>query len=224
MEYKRKNLRDLLSSKIASLGSDPSLVFFSSNGDMICNHYGSNLQVQRLYDICTYVVGKYYLKQSVPDFLDDLKRKSKNKPSLNWYSYNDGMEMAKITGKKIVINAHANWSPYCVRMKNSTYSDTAVINYINDNFIPIQIEGWMEYSYFLDYDNKKISGYDLLMKIYGVKGFPETVFCESDGKKIDILSGLYKPDIFLPVLHFFAEGFYETETMDTYLAGKGLKK
>ncbi len=49
-------------------------------------------------------------------------------------------ERAKKENKIILLNLEANWCHWCHVMHDSTYSNTEVINYINEKFIPIKVD------------------------------------------------------------------------------------
>lgn len=225
MEYRNHKLpSDLLRSKIAGYGADPYISFFDEHGGMICR-YGSAADVERFYEVLQYVSSNFYMKQSLPDYFDDCRRSKAHIPSLNWYSYNEGIKLARKTGKKILINAHWYSSPYSLEMKHLTYSDITIINYIVANFIPIQIELQMpDNSTFFEYEGQNITPYHLLDGVLGVKNYPETVFCESDGKKIRSIIGAVKPNVFLYILKYFNGSDYKNKDINLYLKENGINE
>ena len=220
-EYQKQRNQDLLSQKISGVGADPAMVFFDEQGDRIWYYYGGTGD-ETIFRALEYTAGEFYLKQSFSDYSDDIKRMSQNKRSVLWYSYDEGMKMAAQSGKKIIINAHAFWSPYCIRMKGNTYSKDSVIDYITSHFIPIQIETMIPETRRLTYREKKMGSFELLEKIYGVTAYPQTVFCENDGTKIDLVSGFITPDIFLCVLKYFSEERYKIEEIHSYFDRLGM--
>ena len=224
MEYRNQMPpSDLLKAKISKFAADPKYAFFDKNGEMICR-YGIVTDPVVLYNVFAYVALNYYQKQSISDYFDDCKRKITNTPSVYWYSYNEGVVIAKTSGKKILLNAHGYWSPYCVKMKHLTYSDPSIISFIEANFVPIQVELDIGYNAFIEYQSQKMTPSQLLKDVLGVKGYPETVFCESDGTKIKNISGYLKSSVFSCVLKYFAEGDYKTVDINTYLKQKGINE
>ncbi|MES2689852.1 MAG: DUF255 domain-containing protein [Bacteroidota bacterium] len=88
---------------------------------------------------------KFFLKYSLllipfvllTSFKPDLKPQKANK-ELKWYSWNEGYEKAVKEGKIVLVDAYTDWCGWCKRMDRDTYSDSAVIKKINDNFVPIK--------------------------------------------------------------------------------------
>ena len=142
-----------------------------------------------------------------------------NQPAMYWYSYTDGSKLSKPTGKKILLNAHGAWSPFCIQM-NKTYEDTSIRNYIAQYFIPVKVDVDTKDTFLIN--NKSLNAYALLGDELKVTGYPSTLFFESDGKKIDLISGFYKPDVFIHILRFFAEEKYKTTSIEQYLLSCGV--
>ncbi len=225
MDYRNHEpASDLLRQKIAGYGADPCLTFFDEHGEMICR-YGSAADTERLYELLVYVSSNSYMKQSLADYFDDCKRKASNTPALSWYTYNEGVALAGRNGKHILINAHWYSSPYCLMMKHSTYSDPSIIKFIEAHFVPVQVElVAVTNNQFMEYRGEKMTSYHLLADVLGVKNYPETVFCESDGSRIKNIPGYMKPDVFSFVLKYFADSEYKYESLDAYLKQHGIRE
>jgi len=59
---------------------------------------------------------------------------------IRWYSYAEGIAIAKEENKKIFLYFWADWCQFCGKMESETLSKTAVIEFLNDKFIPIRIK------------------------------------------------------------------------------------
>lgn len=99
-------------------------------------------------------------------FLSFAMSASAGEKKIEWKNYKEGMALSKKTGKNVFIYFHTSWCTYCTKMKNTTFKDKKVIEYINSNYIPIGVDG----------DKEK----DLVKK-YRVRGYPDSVFI-ADGK------------------------------------------
>ena len=68
-----------------------------------------------------------------------------NKANLiQWRSWGqDAFDESKTTDKLIVLSISAVWCHWCHVMDETTYSDSAVITYINQNFIPVRVDADM---------------------------------------------------------------------------------
>ena len=143
---------------------------------------------------------------------------------MHWYSYNEGVAIARSNGKKILLNAHAYWCPYAVDMKHQTYSNPSVINFIQSHFVPIQVEDNFECGSFIEYNHEKMNSIQFLENELNVKSFPVAVFCESDGRTIESVPGYIKPNVFLYVLLYFSQDKYKFETLDGFLKQNGIQE
>ncbi|MBI9089480.1 MAG: thioredoxin family protein [Desulfobacterium sp.] len=114
---------------------------------------------------------------------------------IRWQSYDTGMAMAKDQGKKVLLYFHTDWCGYCKKLEKTTLKKPSVIDYINDNFIPITVDGDRE---------KKITS------SYGVRAFPTIWFLESDHTKLSSLPGYVDGKTMGGILKFIKTDSYNT--------------
>ena len=105
--------------------------------------------------------------------------------SIKWYSHDEGIAVAYSEGKKIYINFRADWCVYCKRMEKETFSNPAVVSYLNKHFISIKVDTDKE---------RKISNK------YGVSALPDSWFLFKNGDVIGRRKGYIKPDQFMKIL------------------------
>ena len=94
--------------------------------------------------------------------------------TINWRSYEEGMVLSKIEKKKVFLHFYADWCGFCRKMANTTFKDSDLINYLNDNFMPIMVNTDRE---------PQTAG------SYGVSGLPTTVFLTEMGEPIFSVPG-----------------------------------
>jgi thioredoxin-related protein len=112
-------------------------------------------------------------------------------------------------------------------MESGTFSDPSLINYINDNYIPVKLDGEAKEAYKLrDYEFKYISnagrGYNELAAalLDGKMGYPSTVFMTENMERITVYPGYQEASAYKSVLKFIAEDIYLTKSFADYSAGK----
>jgi thioredoxin-related protein len=105
--------------------------------------------------------------------------------SINWRSYEEGLVLGSVEKKKVFLHFYADWCGFCNKMAKETFQDTAVITYLNENFIPVRVN--------TDRDQKTTAG-------YGVMGLPTTIFLTEKGEPIVGVPGYISPDALLPML------------------------
>lgn len=121
---------------------------------------------------------------------------------INWVSYEDGMKESATSGKLVVIDFHADWCKYCVKMDKETFTNKAVIKEMTDNFVCISV----------DTDKEK-----KLQAEYDAKSLPTFWFLESDGQRINYLPGFADASAFLAVLQYLSSDSYKTVEFGDYM-------
>ena len=105
--------------------------------------------------------------------------------SVKWYSFDEGLALGQSQGKKIFMHFWAEWCRYCYTMEKKTFRNSAVIAYLNDNFISIKV----------NYDTEK-----RLVSMFKVRGLPDNWFFPKDHKDIKHQPGYIPPEKFLVML------------------------
>jgi thioredoxin-related protein len=105
--------------------------------------------------------------------------------TINWRSYEEGMALSKIEKKKVFLHFYADWCGYCRKMANTTFKDASLVEYLNENFMPIRVDTDKE---------PQTAG------SYGVMGLPHTVFLTARGEPIFSLPGFIETDPLMSML------------------------
>jgi thioredoxin-related protein len=105
--------------------------------------------------------------------------------SVKWYSFDEGMVLGQSQEKKVFMHFWAEWCGYCRRMEKTTFSNSAVIAKLNENFISIKV----------NYDREK-----RLVTMFKVGGLPDNWFFSKDRKDIKHRPGYIPPEKFLLML------------------------
>ena len=109
---------------------------------------------------------------------------------IKWYPHDEGMALGGSEEKKIYINFHADWCAACKHMEKKTFSNPAVIAYLNKHFISIKVDTDKE---------TKISN------TYRVSAIPDNWFLFKNGDPIGHRKGSIPPDIFMKILKSIQE-------------------
>jgi thioredoxin-related protein len=110
--------------------------------------------------------------------------------SIKWYSHDEGIAVGSSEGKRIYINFHADWCAYCKVMEKETFSNPAVISYLNKYFISIKV----------DTEKETKTTYK-----YGVNALPDNWFLFKNGEIIGRRKGYIPPDMFMKILKSIPE-------------------
>ena len=64
---------------------------------------------------------------------------------IEWTDLSNGLLQAEAQEKKVFLFFYADWCLYCEKMKQTTFKNTKVIEYLNKNFISIAVNADKEY-------------------------------------------------------------------------------
>ena len=121
---------------------------------------------------------------------------------IKWHAYKEGLALAKQEGKKIFVHFYADWCAYCKKMENETLKNSAVIDYLNQNFIPVRVNS--------DKDRD-------LARNYYIRGLPSTWFVSETGEKISSLPGYISAEMLLNALKFIHTDSYKKMSFKDFI-------
>jgi len=126
---------------------------------------------------------------------------------LSWYSIEDLDKMKNLDGKKVMVDMYTSWCGWCKVMDKKTFTDKAVIDYLNEHFVlvkfnaeqrePVTFKG--ETYEWVKTGRKGVN--KLAMKMMsGRLGYPTMVYLDSDKEVIKSSPGYKTPDQLLKEL------------------------
>lgn len=127
--------------------------------------------------------------------------------SIEWHTYEEGVRLAQEKNKHVLIDFSTKWCGFCKKMDRETFTDQKVINYINNHFVAVKVDGDSPRE--INLDGFKTSEKQITKEVYGVRGYPTFWFLESDGSKVGQQPGYQPPKDFLALLEFVKERKYE---------------
>jgi len=134
-----------------------------------------------------------------------------------WRAFDQAVEKAAAEKKYVVVDFYTDWCKWCKVMDDKTYADSSVVTALDENFVIAKING--ESSETITFMGKTMSQSDFTMNMK-IRGFPSTLFMDSDGEVIDILPGYIEAPVFLKILAYVSTEAYKTKKLDDYLSGK----
>jgi thioredoxin-related protein len=124
---------------------------------------------------------------------------------IQWHPYKAGMDLGKKENKKIFLHFWAQWCDSCKIMAKETFADSAVIAYLNKNFISIRVNSDKERT---------------IVSTYNVRGLPDNWFIAEKNEIIGNQPGNIPPDKFLPLLRYIHSDSYKKMSFGKFLETK----
>ncbi len=136
------------------------------------------------------------------------------------YNFNDGLNAARSSGKKIFLDIYSGSDSWSKKMEAEVYSSPKVQSQLsNFIFIKLDAEGTGKYNY----ENKEYTAAQLV-KQFGGTGYPTFAVLNPDGSVIrfkynseDVsnLSGFIGSEDFIEMLNYFAQNKYKDTDLST---------
>lgn len=127
---------------------------------------------------------------------------------IHWQPYDKGVQLAKKENKHVFIDFTAKWCGWCKKMDKDAFSDENVIKILNDDFVPIKVDG--DSKKVLEIDGYRISEANLAKMEFKISGYPAFWFLKPDGSKLGLLKGYQPTDELLHALEYVKEYKYDT--------------
>ena len=162
---------------------------------------------------------------SSTDFVTSTETVTNTEEKINWYSWEEAVEMSQSSPKKIFIDMYTDWCGWCKKMDKTTFQDPAVIKYLNDNFYAVKFNAERrEPIVFNDRTFEFMASgrrgvhqlaYALLD---GRLGYPAFVTLDESYARIMISPGYKKSDQLMKELVFAKEEKYMQMTFEDYIS------
>ncbi len=133
-----------------------------------------------------------------------------------WYSFQEGMKIAKDQEKHIIIDFFADWCTWCKVMDKETFSDNDVKKYLFENFIPIRLNAEST-TETLQFQGQTFTPRELT-SAFRVTGFPSIAFLTPESQVITVIPGYIKKDMFMNLMQYMERECYKSQTpLDQFL-------
>ena len=125
--------------------------------------------------------------------------------TIAWQDYESAQKASQGQSRKFLLYFYTDWCGYCRKLDKETFSDKAVADYINNNFIPVRINSEKM---------PKVAGR------YSVSGVPDLRFVSAKGEDIARWPGYIEASKFLPMLKYIHTDSYQTMSYGDFIKEK----
>jgi len=223
----KKSTHDLTFKFLGQSISYPSTVFVGNNFQFNLLTQGY-LEVKKIEPLLVFTVEGAFRTSSYDDFNKGFQKafydtvQPKIKPQ--WHSFSEVAELQKKKPKKTIINLGASFCNTCRVMTKATFTDSALVKYLNKNFYLIDFGA--EQKTEIDFKGKKYLNngeggfpfHSLALELTR-KNFviPAVIILDEKSEILDVINFYQPPQWLLKVSHYFGDNEYKKMKWDEYL-------
>lgn len=143
---------------------------------------------------------------------------------IKWYTWEEAVKLNDKNPKKVFVDVYTEWCGWCKRMDNSTFKDSAVVAYLNENYYPVKFDAEQKEDVLFQGNTLKFDAtagrrgaHNLAIALLdGKMSYPSYVYLTSKFERITISPGYKEAKALMKELKFIAEEHYKTTTWQEY--------
>ena len=149
------------------------------------------------------------------------------KQQINWVSIEEAEALRRTEPRKILIDVYTDWCGWCKKMDATTFSDSAIIEYINTHYYAVKLDAEQEEPITLG-DKTYVfvpngrRGYHEIAKelLQDKMSYPTTVFLDENMNMIQPVSGYLDVETIKPILEYLAQNAYKETPWEEWLKNR----
>lgn len=126
---------------------------------------------------------------------------------LDWITFEEAVAASKKNPKLMLIDVYTDWCGWCKRMDNTTFKDSVMVKFLNDNFYCVKLNAEQKEDIKFGKDTMvyiqsgKKGVHELALRLLdGQLGYPAFVILGKKFNRIKIVKGYQKVQTFGPLL------------------------
>lgn len=147
------------------------------------------------------------------------------KETIEWLTWEEALEKSQENPKKIFIDVYTDWCGWCKVMDKKTFTNSEVIQYMNENFYAVKFDAEQKEAITFDghefkYINSGRRGvHELAYSLLdGRLGYPSVVYLDEDKSRITVSPGYKDPKGMMTELKFVGGEHYKTTSFEKFAA------
>ncbi len=148
---------------------------------------------------------------------------SQNSGKVNWYTFEEVVELSKKNPKKIFIDVYTDWCGWCKKMDAETFSHPYIADYLNENFYPVKLNSestdpiyFMGYTFINEGAGRRSAHQLAIALLQGQMSYPSIVYLSEDFKLITVVPGFMNAEVIEPVLKFISGNHYKRVSYEEF--------
>lgn len=170
------------------------------------------------------VIGILAMKKNI------VVEKSTIHETVNWYSWEQAIELNKKSPRKLLVDFYTDWCGWCKKMDATTFPNDTIAAYMNKHFYcvkfdaerkdTIQFSG-TKFSFMSPKTGENNGIHEMAYALMdGTPGYPTIVYLNEKFERILISPGYKTPAQLLPEMRFASEEIYKTKSWEEFKNAK----
>jgi len=143
--------------------------------------------------------------------------------TVKWYTFEEAVELNKTQQRKIFIDVYTDWCGWCKKMDATTFSHPAIAKILNEQYYAVKFDAetidTIKFAgqVFINESNRSRSPHQLAVALLqGKMSYPSVAYLNENNQLLTAVPGYYTPERLEPILRFFAEDAFKTQSFDEY--------
>ena len=142
---------------------------------------------------------------------------------VKWYSFEEAVELNKKEQRKIFIDVYTDWCGWCKKMDATTFTNPEIAKILNEQYYAVKFDAEQKEEItfkgqtFKFIPNGRRGYHELAAALLNNKlSFPSVAYLNENNQLLAAVPGYYTADKLEPVLKFFADNAYKTQSFEEY--------
>ena len=140
---------------------------------------------------------------------------------IKWMNFEDAVALGEKQPKKLFIDVYTDWCGWCKKMDATTFMNDEVADYINKNYYAVKLNAetkdtivfrGTKFVYKPEFKSNELA----VSLLNRQMGYPTYVFLDEQFAMLTPAPGYMQPEGIMPMLKFYAEDIYKTQSFDEY--------
>ncbi|MFC2151171.1 thioredoxin family protein [Bacteroidota bacterium] len=152
-----------------------------------------------------------------------LKLLNAQESTVKWYSFEEAIEMNKSEQRKIFIDVYTDWCGWCKKMDATTFNNPGIAKILNEQYYAVKFDAETNDTIsfagkeFINEGGRNRSPHQLAVALLqGKMSYPSVAYLNEQNQLLTAVPGYYTPDRLEPILMFFAEDAFKTQSFDEF--------
>lgn len=142
---------------------------------------------------------------------------------VKWYTFEQAVELNKTNQRKIFIDVYTDWCGWCKKMDASTFTNPEIAKILNEHYYAVKLDAETTDTIsfagreFINEGTRSRSPHQLAIALLqGKMSYPSVAYLNEQNQLLTAVPGYYTPERLEPILRFFAEDAYKTQSFEEY--------